>query len=77
MQARNSVGAVLGHHDRLVELLDPALHLGRERDLGLLEVSGLGVPPVVAVEAEHVEEVGDLVREVGREEYVGEGDRPA
>ncbi|KFY23003.1 hypothetical protein V491_02666, partial [Pseudogymnoascus sp. VKM F-3775] len=71
VQPGNSVGAVLAHHDRLVERVDPAVQLARERRLGLGQVPGLSVPPVVAVKAEHIEQIRDLVRDVGREVNIG------
>ena len=65
VQAGDGVGAVLGEDDRLVVLVDPGAQLRLEAALGGGEIAGLRVPAVVAVEHEHVEQVGDHVA-VGR-----------
>jgi hypothetical protein len=63
MKARDGVGAVLGHDDRLV---GPGIELRLERAFGGGQVAGVDVPAVVAVEHDHVDEVGDDVLASGR-----------
>ena len=72
----DGVGAVLGDDDRLA-VGRPLLQLRQPRRLGRHEVARVDVPAVVAVEHDHVAELGDLALPVGREHHVDEADRPA
>ena len=69
------VGAVFGHDDRLAVLLRPRAQLGLEIALGAGEVAGVGVPAVVPVEHEDVEQVRADVLVDRSEHHVDEADR--
>lgn len=57
VQARISVRSILWHNDGLEVLLPPVLGFWLHRQLDRVELSRLCVPAVVAVEADHVQEL--------------------
>ena len=75
MQPGEGVGAVLGDQDRLA-LGGPRLELGLQRLLGRLEVAGVHVPAVVAVEHDDVAQRLEPVPAVRREHMLTVPDRP-
>lgn len=76
MQTRYRVGAVLGHQNRFIVGGGPAAQVGFEHGFGGSQVPLVRVPPVVLVEAEHVEEVGYELCVDARETHVGEAEGP-
>ena len=69
--------AVLGHDDRLAVPARPRRQLGFEAAFGRVEVAGLDVPSVVAVDHDDVRQFGDRAGVGEREHHVDEADRAA
>jgi len=63
VESRDRVGAVFGKHDRFAgAALFPLVEFFAQLEADLVPFPAIGVPPVITVERQHVDQLGDPVR---------------